>query len=192
MGSSREWGFGRLCTGWPTGTHWWGQWSTTVKGCASMSGGRQRRLKPLLPPCKARHRRLPASIVSRCRPAEPVARRHHLSHSSQPTGRTAKHPDRPGYRPLRRLSARDSRSGQPSIRLSFHQLHQLRPPLFHCRTHSLRPALTPQCASFPLCAECNREYHDPLDRRFHAQPNACPVCGPQLSWHDARGAAACR
>src|SRR5690606_10215941 len=22
---------------------------------------------------------------------------------------------------------------------------------------------------------------DPLDRRFHAQPNACPQCGPQLA-----------
>lgn len=36
-------------------------------------------------------------------------------------------------------------------------------------------------AAFPMCAECEREYHDPLDRRFHAQPTACPVCGPQLS-----------
>ena len=40
---------------------------------------------------------------------------------------------------------------------------------------------------FPLCAACNREYHDPMDRRFHAQPNACPVCGPRLSWHDSKG-----
>ena len=29
-----------------------------------------------------------------------------------------------------------------------------------------------------MCPQCNREYHDPLDRRFHAQPTACPVCGP--------------
>ena len=29
----------------------------------------------------------------------------------------------------------------------------------------------------------------PADRRFHAQPNACPVCGPQLAWRDARGTA---
>ena len=26
----------------------------------------------------------------------------------------------------------------------------------------------------------SREYDDPLDRRFHAQPNACPACGPRL------------
>jgi hydrogenase maturation protein HypF len=36
-------------------------------------------------------------------------------------------------------------------------------------------------ASFRLCMECQREYDDQANRRFHAQPNACPVCGPQLS-----------
>ena len=36
-------------------------------------------------------------------------------------------------------------------------------------------------AGFPLCAQCRREYEDPLDRRFHAEPIACPVCGPRLS-----------
>jgi hydrogenase expression/formation protein HypD len=35
-------------------------------------------------------------------------------------------------------------------------------------------------APFTMCAECRREYDDPLNRRFHAQPNACPACGPQL------------
>src|SRR5579872_7589822 len=25
---------------------------------------------------------------------------------------------------------------------------------------------------FPMCAECQAEYDDPRDRRFHAQPNA--------------------
>jgi hydrogenase maturation protein HypF len=32
---------------------------------------------------------------------------------------------------------------------------------------------------FPLCPDCQTEYEDPLNRRFHAQPNACPVCGPR-------------
>src|SRR5437764_4242453 len=36
-------------------------------------------------------------------------------------------------------------------------------------------------AGFPLCEECRREYEDPSDRRYHAEPIACPVCGPQLS-----------
>ena len=34
--------------------------------------------------------------------------------------------------------------------------------------------------NFPLCPLCQAEYEDPLNRRFHAQPNACPVCGPQV------------
>jgi hydrogenase maturation protein HypF len=31
-----------------------------------------------------------------------------------------------------------------------------------------------------MCPECRREYEDPADRRFHAQPVACPACGPRL------------
>ncbi len=33
---------------------------------------------------------------------------------------------------------------------------------------------------FPMCGDCRREYEDPRDRRFHAQPIACPACGPKL------------
>jgi hydrogenase maturation protein HypF len=43
-------------------------------------------------------------------------------------------------------------------------------------------------ARFALCPACRREYEEPRDRRFHAQPNACPVCGPRLSLADATGA----
>ena len=35
-------------------------------------------------------------------------------------------------------------------------------------------------AGFPMCERCQREYHDPADRRFHAQPIACHDCGPTL------------
>ena len=48
-----------------------------------------------------------------------------------------------------------------------------------------RPATT--MASFRMCADCQREYDSPLDRRFHAQPNACPACGPRLIALDADG-----
>jgi hydrogenase maturation protein HypF len=37
---------------------------------------------------------------------------------------------------------------------------------------------------FPMCAACDTEYHAPEDRRFHAQPNACPACGPQVRLWD--------
>jgi hydrogenase maturation protein HypF len=42
-------------------------------------------------------------------------------------------------------------------------------------------------ASFEMCPECQREYDDPADRRFHAQPNACPVCGPRIWLLDRSG-----
>lgn len=34
---------------------------------------------------------------------------------------------------------------------------------------------------FTMCRECAREYEDVDDRRYHAQPNACPRCGPSLT-----------
>ncbi|HEY5949695.1 MAG TPA: carbamoyltransferase HypF, partial [Kofleriaceae bacterium] len=48
-----------------------------------------------------------------------------------------------------------------------------------------RPATT--MAPFIMCPACQREYDDPLDRRFHAQPNACPACGPKLALWDRDG-----
>lgn len=42
-------------------------------------------------------------------------------------------------------------------------------------------------AAFPMCDDCLAEYEDPGHRRFHAQPNACPVCGPSLTLLDCRG-----
>ncbi len=35
-------------------------------------------------------------------------------------------------------------------------------------------------ARFEMCRDCAVEYGDPADRRFHAQPVACALCGPQL------------
>ena len=40
---------------------------------------------------------------------------------------------------------------------------------------------------FAMCDACRLEYENPADRRFHAQPNACPVCGPRLWYADALG-----
>ncbi|AVH73095.1 carbamoyltransferase HypF [Nostoc sp. 'Lobaria pulmonaria (5183) cyanobiont'] len=33
-------------------------------------------------------------------------------------------------------------------------------------------------SAFAICPECAKEYHDVENRRFHAQPVACYVCGP--------------
>ena len=42
-------------------------------------------------------------------------------------------------------------------------------------------------SSFPMCPECDAEYHDIENRRYHAQPNACPACGPVAFFLDADG-----
>jgi hydrogenase maturation protein HypF len=42
-------------------------------------------------------------------------------------------------------------------------------------------------APFVQCPQCQHEYSDTLHRRFHAEPNACRVCGPMLALVDARG-----
>ena len=39
-------------------------------------------------------------------------------------------------------------------------------------------------AKFTQCPACQHEYDTPSTRRFHAQPNACPACGPRLQLFD--------
>ncbi|HEY8907315.1 MAG TPA: carbamoyltransferase HypF, partial [Rhodoferax sp.] len=41
-------------------------------------------------------------------------------------------------------------------------------------------------AKFTQCPACQNEYDAPTTRRFHAQPNACPECGPRLSLFDTQ------
>jgi hydrogenase maturation protein HypF len=38
-----------------------------------------------------------------------------------------------------------------------------------------------------MCTDCRAEYENVLDRRFHAQPIACPQCGPQITLLDKDG-----
>jgi hydrogenase maturation protein HypF len=39
---------------------------------------------------------------------------------------------------------------------------------------------------FSMCNNCNKEYNDILDRRFHAQPIACNSCGPVYTCKDSQ------
>ena len=41
-------------------------------------------------------------------------------------------------------------------------------------------------APFKLCTACQEEYNNPENRRFHAQPNACPDCGPRVFYEDQK------
>ncbi|MBV8068752.1 MAG: carbamoyltransferase HypF [Acidobacteriaceae bacterium] len=40
---------------------------------------------------------------------------------------------------------------------------------------------------WPMDARCQAQYDDPADRRFHAQPLACPHCGPHYCLESAEG-----
>ncbi len=36
-------------------------------------------------------------------------------------------------------------------------------------------------AKFEMCESCKKEYEDPTNRRYHAQPISCNSCGPEIS-----------
>ncbi len=38
-----------------------------------------------------------------------------------------------------------------------------------------------------MCPDCQNEYFDPFNRRFHAEPIACPICGPQVRLINPQG-----
>jgi hydrogenase maturation protein HypF len=40
--------------------------------------------------------------------------------------------------------------------------------------------------SFPLCKDCEVEYADPKNRRYHAEASCCPICGPQVFLYDKK------
>ncbi|MHC5190748.1 MAG: carbamoyltransferase HypF, partial [Planctomycetota bacterium] len=40
---------------------------------------------------------------------------------------------------------------------------------------------------FEMCEHCRGQYTEVLDRRFHAQPVACPACGPKIWLTDNQG-----
>lgn len=42
-------------------------------------------------------------------------------------------------------------------------------------------------SEFPMCPDCEAEFEDIENRRYHAQPNCCPVCGPKTFFLDGEG-----
>ena len=80
------------------------------------------------------------------------------------------------------LPGRGGRPGRPPVPLPVHQLHRLRAPL-HDRDGRCPTTGPPPRWPASRCARRARpSTTTPADRRFHAQPNACPVCGPALAW----------
>ncbi len=42
-------------------------------------------------------------------------------------------------------------------------------------------------SAFAMCDKCKEQYENVEDRRFHAQPVACPACGPKITLCDKTG-----
>ena len=42
-------------------------------------------------------------------------------------------------------------------------------------------------SGFSMCSKCKKQYENVEDRRFHAQPAACPVCGPKIKLCEKAG-----
>ena len=74
------------------------------------------------------------------------------------------------------------RPDRPAVSLSVHQLHQLRAAGHDHRGPAVRPGPDQHARVPALRRPARREYRDPANRRFHAEPVACPDCGPQLSY----------
>ena len=72
------------------------------------------------------------------------------------------------------MPARALRSAESAISISLHQLHQLRAALHRHPRALPTTARTPRCRRGRWMPIAMREYHDPANRRFHAQPVACP------------------
>ena len=70
---------------------------------------------------------------------------------------------------------------RPPLSLPVHQLHGLRPALHDRDRRAVRPPVDDDGGLRRCARSARREYDDPRDRRFHAQPNACPECGPRVT-----------
>ncbi|MCK7469605.1 MAG: epoxyqueuosine reductase QueH [Desulfomicrobium escambiense] len=136
------------------------------------------------PPCGPACRRWPRSNGSTSRPARAEglrglrdpghARRRPASSSSRPTSPPAPTASTRSRRPAGAATATPSPTAPTAARAT---------PSSADLPYD-RPRTT--MAGFPMCPDCRREYEDPLDRRHHAQPIACPACGPRLALRDAR------
>ena len=129
--------------------------------------------------CTPSRRRPRGSARSSRSPIPPELDRRLRDRPERDAGATARL-DSAGSRDLRRVRARDLRSREPPLPLSLHQLHELRSALHDRDRRPLRPRGDDDGAVRDVRGVPAR-VRRPGDRRFHAQPNACPVCGPRLA-----------
>jgi len=70
---------------------------------------------------------------------------------------------------------------QKKIELFCYDLSEKKPPLAYITNISIKTKTVKGYKKFTIVKSGKAEYDNPLDRRFHAQPNGCDKCGPHLS-----------
>ena len=85
------------------------------------------------------------------------------------------------HRDLRGLPARTRRPGRPAATGTPSSTAPTAAPGSPSSATSPTTGRSTTMAPFAMCEACAAEYHDPADRRFHAQPVCCPACGPRLT-----------
>ena len=78
--------------------------------------------------------------------------------------------------------------GRPPLPLRVHQLHELRTALHDHARAPLRPGDDQHGGASRSARHAPPSTAPPRDRRFHAEPNACPACGPRLALRRCGGA----
>ena len=153
-------------------------------------GRARRRWTPSSPPCATGRRRWPWSSPSRApRSRRPGARGFVIAASAAAGGPRARW-SRPTPRPA--PTASPSCATPPTAATGTRSsTAPTAGPRFTIVRDVPYDRATTTMAGFPMCPACAAEYHDPADRRFHAQPMCCPDCGPTLRCSTARRPTRC-
>ncbi len=159
------------------------------RGVAARGRGRGRRAVERFLAALARAGAAPGGRSSGCAPRAAARRPASAAFASCDSERT---PERRRHCVGRRRAVRGvpggaARPGRPSPPLPVHQLHRTAARASRSSASSRTTASARRWPTSPMCAACRAEYEDPAGRRrFHAQPNACPQCGPRLRLIDAQ------